>query len=89
MAKSVIVVLLDRPQEKINDELIRKYGADAVFRYSSTIHFIETGDLPTEVRTSVMGDGKGTGAIFRVDETYSGYTRRDLWQWIQGTVLKR
>ena len=89
MAKAVLVVLLDKPQQKIKDELTRKYGADAVFSYSSSIHFVETGDVPAEVRIGAMGDGKGTGAIFRVDESYSGYTRRDLWQWLQGTVLKR
>ena len=92
MARSVFVVILDHPQD-VSEKLREVYGNDDVYSHpsNSTVHFIETGDMASEVKEKIgMNPDAGVeGTVFRLEEPYAGFTFGEFWHWLQKTVLKR
>ena len=89
--KPVVVVLLDKPQGEVESRLVEYYGDEATYAYSQNIVFVQTGDLPSEVRTraGLNQQRGGTGAVFKVLGNFAGYTKPELWEWLQQTALAR
>ena len=83
----VSVILLDKPQPSILDDLRSNY--ENVYSFTSTVFFLETTDTPSEIRTKVGISKKvgRTGAVMRVTADYSGFTDPSLWEWLKRTLL--
>ena len=85
MPKKVLAVVLDKPQGKVLERLGKEFAN--VFEYSSTFLLVPV-DL--SVSTSDVAQKAGikgrardaTGVVFKLNSAYSGYTRKELWEWL-------
>lgn len=86
MAKSVMAVILDKPQSEVYDRLKREYAN--VHKYTSTCILVPVprGGKSTEdvARTAgIKGTNRdATGVVFKLNAAYSGYTDKSLWAWL-------
>ena len=85
MAKKVLAVVLDKPQGEVLERLGNEYAN--VFEYSDTFLLVPVNMSVTtsEVaqKAGIKGRGRdATGVVFKLNSAYSGYTRKELWEWL-------
>lgn len=85
MAKKVLAVVLDKPQEEVLERLRMEYAN--VFEYSDTFFLvpvnmsISTSEVAKQA--GIKGRGRdATGVVFKLNSAYSGYTKKSLWEWL-------
>ena len=83
---SVFAIVLKEPDQQVLDRLDAAYPDN--FRLSETFALVCSDELTEKVAKKVGLKGKdripdGSGAVFRLRGTYSGYTTRSLWEWLE------
>ena len=86
MAKKMYAVALDSPEPTVEDRLKERYAS--VFKHTDTF-FLVVGDANdvaenVAIAAGIKGDGRRfNGVVFRLNGSYSGYTKRTLWEWLK------
>lgn len=86
MALKIFTVILDEgAQSDVLERLENAY--QNVFHYTDTVFFVAcetkvtSGEIATKAK--IKGDDRdASGVVFKLNSAYSGYTRRDLWEWL-------
>lgn len=86
---TVFAVVLQEPNREIHQRLSDNFSN--YFSYTDTFFLLEAERLLTEEVAKIVGV-KGdnrlqgiSGWVLRLDDyTYSGYTSKSLWEWLQG-----
>ena len=85
MAKKVFAVVLNVPNSKVEERLKKEYAN--VYRYTKTFYLvpvdpgIATRDVA--VKAGIKGTNRdATGVVFKLNAAYSGYTYKELWEWL-------
>jgi len=85
MSKKVLAVVLDKPQAKVQERLGKEYAN--VFEYSDTFLLV-SGNMSVSTnevaqQAGIKGRGRdATGVVFKLNSAYSGYTSKELWDWL-------
>ncbi len=85
MAQSLYAVVLDSPEPAVEGRLKEHYAR--VFRQTDTLILVVGGVDDSEdvaVAAGVRGEQREvSGVVFRLSGSYSGYTKRGLWEWLR------
>ena len=87
MARKMYAVVLDAPEPKVEARLKQHY--DNVFKHAGTLLLVigNVNDVSENVAVAagVKGDQRlASGVVFGLKGSYSGYTKRTLWEWLAG-----
>ena len=82
----VFAVVLRDPNHEVEQRLLDKYPGS--FQFTETVFLVQANGIPDAVAKDVgiKGDDRiatASGAVFRLDGAYSGYTTRALWDWLK------
>ena len=83
---SVFAIVLKEPNEQVLERLEVEYPDN--FRLGRTFALVRSDELTEKVAKKVGIKGKDrvpdvSGAVFMLRGTYSGYTVRSLWEWLE------
>ena len=86
MAQKIYAVALDNPEPAVEGRLKERYTK--VFKQTDTLILVVGGanDVSEDVAVAagIKGDQREVGGVvFRLNGSYSGYTKRTLWEWLQ------
>ena len=89
MAQKIYAVALDSPAPGVEGRLKDRFAN--VFKHTDTLLLVVGGasDLSEDVAVAagIKGDGREVnGVVFRLNGSYSGFTKRTLWEWLQDTA---
>lgn len=85
---SVFIVLLDEGgNEAVKKRLHEEYEGAYAYHANDRVIFVRTNDIAENVavKIGIKGDKKvadATGAVFRINSSYAGYTQNSLWDWL-------
>ena len=86
MAKKMYAVALDQPEPMVEERLKEHYAS--VFKHTDSLYLV-VGDVNDVAENIAIAAGiKGerrrfSGVVFRLNGSYSGYTKRTLWEWLK------
>ena len=85
---SVFIVSLRVPNSEVRAK-VQEF--DNYYIYSNTVFFIATENLSQEVafKIGLQGDDRvpgSSGVVAKMNGSYSGFTSRDLWDWLETHV---
>ena len=86
MAQKLYAVALDNPEPAVEGRLKERYAK--VFKQTDTLILVVGGTNDVSEDVAVVAGIKGEqrevgGVVFRLNGSYSGYTKRTLWEWLQ------
>ena len=89
MAKKMYAVALDHPEPTVEDKLKEQYAS--VFKHTDSFYLVVGGTNDVAENIAVAAGIKGeqrcfSGVVFRLNGSYSGYTKRTLWEWLKDVV---
>lgn len=85
MAPKMYAIVLDAPEPEVEARLRQHYGN--VFKHTDTF-LIVVGNVDdvsesVAVAAGIKGQHRRTsGVVFRLNGSYSGFTKRTLWEWL-------
>ena len=85
MAKQVFAIVLDSPNAGVAKEIQDKYPG--AYKHSTDVLYLVTSEAGVLTRTVAddigLRSGTGaTGAVFKLNAAYSGFTNPALWEWL-------
>ena len=85
MARKVYAVALDNPEPTVEHRLKQRY--ESVFKYTDSFYLVagNVNDLSENVAVAagIKGERREfSGVVFRLNGSYSGFTKRTLWEWL-------
>ncbi len=84
MEKLFIVVVDDGSMREAVHERLKKTYRSAYLHRDAAILVADKAAVSKDVAQAAgIGDDGTTGAVFRLGDGYSGYTARDLWEWLR------
>ena len=87
MAKSIFVVILAEGQDAGAERLRKMYPT--AYELAGNVFFIAEDEALTGTVAKALGLTKEDaesgirGAVFRLNGSYTGFTRRTLWEWLE------
>ena len=86
MAGKMYAVALDHPEPAVESRLKQSY--ESVFKHTDSLYLVVGGvnDVSENVAVAagIKGEGREfSGVVFRLNGSYSGFTRRTLWEWLK------
>ena len=89
MAQKIYAVALDSPAPAVEGRLKEQFAK--VFKHTDTLLLVVggTNDLSEDVAVAagIKGERREfNGVVFRLNGSYSGFTKRTLWEWRQDTA---
>jgi len=83
---AVFLVVIDEPSEEIKSR-IKEHYPDCYAYHADTHLFLVRAEKTTTGQIcenlGIGNDGTGvSGAVFRMNSAYAGYTKGDLWEWL-------
>ena len=86
MAQKIYAVALDSPEPAVEGRLKKQYTK--VFKHTDTLILVVGGANDVSEDVAVVAGIKGEqrqvgGVVFRLNGSYSGYTKRTLWEWLK------
>lgn len=84
---AVFGILLKEPNEAVRNRIRASFPSESCYEYNRMMFFVTSEKLSEEVARSIglKGDnriGPASGVVFKLTSAYSGYTTRDLWEWL-------
>ena len=90
MARKIFAVVLDEPQPKIEERIEKNYARP--HRYTDTFYLlavdqhVSTDDAA--IKLGIKGTNRdATGVVFKLNAAYSGFTHKDLWEWLSDAAV--
>ena len=85
---AVFVVLLKAPNQAVRNRIKTEFSDEDRLEFSPMTFFVSSSKLAEEVAQTVGLKGEdriqtASGAVFRLSSAYSGYTSRNLWEWLR------
>lgn len=85
MAKKMYAIVLDAPEPEVEGRLKQHY--DNVFKHTDTFFLVVGNVYDVSENVAVAAGIKGeqrraSGVVFRLNGSYSGFTKRTLWEWL-------
>lgn len=85
MAKTYAVAL-DQPEPTVEERLKEHYAS--VFKHTNSFYLVvgNANDMAEDVAMAagIKGERRSfSGVVFRLNGSYSGYTRGALWEWLK------
>ena len=87
MAFKVFAIALVQPNEEVGVKIAERY--EDWFQFNETLYLVRCGlaVLSSDIADAVGLRGEhqidgASGFVIRLRSAYSGYTRRDLWEWL-------
>ncbi len=82
---SIHVILLAASNKEVASRIMEQYPGSHEF--SDTCYFVQTRDITRDVAQAVGVKGENraedaSGAVFKLNGAYSGFTSRALWEWL-------
>lgn len=86
MASKMYAVALDQPEPAVEGRLKQRY--ESVFKHTDSLYLVVGGvnDVSEDVAVAagIKGDAREVnGVVFRLNGSYSGFTRQTLWEWLK------
>ena len=86
MAQKIYAVALDSPEPAVEDRLKKRFTK--VFKHTDTLLLVVGGANDLSEDVAVVAGIKGerrefSGVVFRLNGSYSGFTKRTLWEWLR------
>ena len=86
MAQKIYAVALDSPEPAVEGRLKERFTR--VFKHTDTLLLVVGGANDLSEDVAVVAGIKGerrevSGVVFRLNGSYSGFTKRTLWEWLQ------
>lgn len=86
MAQKIYAVALDSPEPAVEGRLKERFAR--VFKHTDTLLLVVGGANDLSEDVAVVAGIKGerrevSGVVFRLNGSYSGFTKRTLWEWLQ------
>ena len=86
MAKKIYAVALDHPEPKVEGRLKQRY--ESVFKHTDSFYLVVGHINDVSENVAVAAGIKGeqrefAGVVFRLNGSYSGFTKRTLWEWLK------
>ena len=83
---SVFAVVLNEPNAEIEQRLRERYPN--AFSLTDTFHLVQDQTITENITVNIglKGDDRvepARGVVFRLNGSYSGYTTRALWEWLE------
>ena len=86
MASKVFAIVLLKPNEEVQKRIVEE--CPGAFEYNNTFFLVKVPDTVLSAdlaqQVGIRGDDRIDGAsgfVIQQRGAYSGYTRRDLWEW--------
>lgn len=82
---SVFAVVFTRPHAEI-EASVKEHFPDA-YQMTDSTFLVRSDNLSSQIAESVGIKGANrrfAGAVFKINHSYSGFTSRDLWEWLDG-----
>ena len=83
-----VIILNENASPKLRERIERFYPEPESFEFSENIFFVQDNNIPQTIverlRIRVEEDHLRTnnGAVFKLEGSYSGFTSRALWDWL-------
>ena len=82
---SIHVIVLEASNKEVTSRIKERYAENHEF--SDTCYFVQTRDITRDVAhvVGIKGETRAegaSGAVFKLNGAYSGYTSRALWEWL-------
>lgn len=89
MARKVFAVVLDKPQPQVEERLEKNYARP--YCYTDTFYLVAVDQhvsIEDAARTlGIKGTNRdATGAVFKLNAAYAGFTRKEMWEWLSDAV---
>ena len=86
MAQKIYAVALDSPEPAVEGRLKERFTK--VFKHTDTLLLVVGGvnDVSEDVAVAagIKGEQRAcNGVVFRLNGSYSGFTKGTLWEWLQ------
>ena len=86
MAQKIYAVALDSPEPAVEGRLKKRFTK--VFKHTDTLLLVVGGANDLSEDVAVVAGIKGerrkySGVVFRLNGSYSGFTKRTLWEWLR------
>ena len=82
MTNGLFVVCLESDDEYQLRRILGQY--DKVFQLRGGVYLISTEESAGSIARSLeMGEEGITGEIFKLNGSYAGYSRQELWEWLK------
>jgi len=83
---AVFLVVIDEPSEEIESRIRKHYPDCYAYHTDKHLFLIRSEKTTTGVICENLGiendDTVVSGAVFRMNSAYAGYTKSDLWEWL-------
>ena len=88
MSKNLFAVVLTEGQESAAERLRSAYTNAQVYQLGQNVFIVADDSLTGEVAKAAAltreQSGKGIrGVVFKLNGSYTGYTRQSLWEWLE------
>ena len=85
MAPKMYAIVLDAPEPEVEARLKQHYGN--VHKHTDTFLLVvgDVNDVSEKVAVAagIKGEQRqASGVVFRLNGSYSGFTKRTLWEWL-------
>lgn len=89
--KKVFAVVLYEPNQEVEKRLKKAY--ENQFKYTDTFYLIAvdqtviSGEIAEVI--GIKGEDRiedSSGVVFKMNSAYSGYTQRELWEWLSSVL---
>ena len=82
--KKVFAVVLDKQNHDVEVRITKTWNA---YKYTPTFYLIAVEQGTTTADVARVAGIKGTnrdasGIVFKLNAAYSGYTRKEVWEWL-------
>lgn len=83
-----VITLDDNASPKLRERIEKFYPEPKSFEFSETIFFVQDETIPQAIakRLGIRIEEDqlrtNTGAVFKLEGSYSGFTSRALWDWL-------
>ena len=88
MSENLFAVVFTTGADKGVETVLGQYRKKKSFQLSENIVIVASDELSSEIAKAASlsqgGNQQGiTGAVFKLNGSYAGYARGDLWEWIE------
>ena len=92
MPKKIFAVLLDKPDVRVKERLDKHYAN--IHQHTQTFLLVpveaSVSTLDVAKHAGIKGENRDvTGVVFKLNAAYSGYTKKDLWEWLSSFMVTK
>lgn len=83
---SIYIIVLEEPSDPKNEETVRRQFSDA-YKIREGAFLVSHSGIAQDIAVSLGIKGTDnptmTGAVFKINGSYSGYASRAMWDWLK------